>query len=61
MHNQMVRAEKVGSGFCALSKLVFYKTQLLELVESSMEVPHCYCFTFYNKLIFVLWATHEYQ
>jgi len=26
-------------GFCALSKLVYFKTEVLELVESSMEVP----------------------
>jgi len=25
-------------GFCAPSKLVYFKTQLLELIESSMEV-----------------------
>ena len=37
-NNQMVRAEK--KGFCALLKLVYFKTQLLELVESSMEVPN---------------------
>jgi len=29
--------------FCALSKLVYFKTQLLELVESSMEVPISCC------------------
>jgi len=29
-------------GFCALSKLVYFKTQLLELVESPMEaLKHC--------------------
>jgi len=25
----------------ALSKLVYFKTQLLELVESSMDMPNC--------------------
>jgi len=28
-------------GFCALSKLVYFKTQLLGLVESSIEMPSC--------------------
>jgi len=41
-NSQTVRAEKRERGvgrFRVLSKLVYFKTQLLELVESSLEVP----------------------
>ena len=35
-NNKMVTLKKV---ICALSKLVYLKTKLLELLESSMEMP----------------------
>jgi len=38
-HEKQSNGKSWKRGFCALSKLVYFKTQLLELVESSMEVP----------------------
>jgi len=39
-HEKQSNGKSWKRGFCALSKLVCFKTQLLEMVESSMEVPN---------------------
>jgi len=38
-HEKQSNGKTWKRGFCALSKLVYFETQLLELVESSMKVP----------------------
>jgi len=38
-HEKQSNGKSWKSGFCALSKMVYSKTQLGELNESSMEVP----------------------
>ena len=39
-HEKQLYGKSLKGGFCAISKLVYSKTQLLELIESSMKVPY---------------------